>query len=796
MRFSEAWLREHANPPVDTQTLVEQLTMAGLEVDSVEPAAPDFSGVVVAQVLSVEPHPNADKLRLCQVTTGTDGLLPIVCGAPNVRKGMKVPLATVGAILPDGTKIKKAKLRGVESLGMLCSARELGLAEAASGLWELPEDAPLGRDLRQFLQLEDAIIDVDLTPNRADCLSIEGIAREVALLNKIDWCPLSVSAVAADETATLPIDIANEAALACPRYLGRLIKGINPDASTPLWMQERLRRSGIRSISAIVDITNYVMLELGQPLHAFDADKLQGGIQVRFGRQGEKLVLLDDQEVELNEDVLIIADEADPLALAGIMGGKPSAVTGATQNIFLECAFFSPEAIMGKARRFGLHTDSSHRFERGVDPNLQSRAIERASALILQIAGGQAGPVNEKVCEQHLPQRPLIELRSQRIEALLGLSIEDAEADDILKRLGMTLEKESGVWKVRPPSFRFDIAIEADLIEELARVYGYNNLPVRSLAFPTPLQSAPESRLPLDRIKDVLVDRGFQEVITYSFVDASLQEKLTPDFEAIPLLNPLSSEVAVMRTTLWAGLLNVAQYNFNRQQRRIRLFESGMRFYRQKGEIRQDKYLAGLATGTVLPEQWGDTSRDIDFFDLKADIEAILSLTRRERSFVFEAQAHPALHPGQSAKILFRKDDQECGWIGMLHPQVAQDLDLDQNIFLFEIRQSALTQQEIPVFQPLSKYPSVRRDIALVIPDKVEAQSLIDAIFACQADVLQDVLLFDVYQGKGLEAGQKSVALGLVLQHPEKTLTDSDIDVIVNNILQKLADQLGAKLRG
>ncbi len=796
MRFSEAWLREHVNPPVDTQTLVEQLTMAGLEVDSVEPAAPDFSGVVVAQVLSVEPHPNADKLRLCQVTIGTDDLLPIVCGAPNVRKGMKVPLATVGAILPDGMKIKKAKLRGVESLGMLCSARELGLAEAASGLWELPEDAPLGQDLRQYLQLEDAIIDVDLTPNRADCLSIEGIAREVAVLNKIDWRPLSVSAVAADETATLPIDIANEAEFACPRYLGRLIKGINPDVSTPLWMQERLRRSGIRSISAIVDITNYVMLELGQPLHAFDADTLQGGIQVRFGRQGEKLVLLDDQEITLNDDVLVIADDVNPLALAGIMGGKSSAVTGTTQNIFLECAFFSPEAIMGKARRFGLHTDSSHRFERGVDPNLQSRAIDRASALILQIAGGHAGPVSEKVGEKYLPLRPLIELRGQRIEALLGLTIEDAETDDILKRLGMMAEREAGMWKVRPPSFRFDIAIEADLIEELARIYGYNNLPVQSLSFPTPLQSAPESQLSLDRIKDVLVDRGFQEVITYSFVDASLQEKLTPDLEAVPLLNPLSSEVAVMRTTLWSGLLNAAQYNFNRQQRRIRLFESGMKFYRQSGAIQQDKYLAGLATGAVLPEQWGVTPREIDFFDLKADIEAILSLTRRKRNFVFEAQAHPALHPGQSARILSRKDNQVCGWMGMLHPQIAQDLDLDQNIFLFEIRQSALTHQEIPAFQPLSKYPSVRRDIALVIPDEVEAQSLIDAIFACQADVLQDVLLFDVYQGKGLEAGQKSVALGLVLQHPEKTLTDSDIDVIVNDILQKLADQFGARLRG
>ncbi|HHJ38311.1 MAG: phenylalanine--tRNA ligase subunit beta [Methylothermaceae bacteria B42] len=796
MRFSEAWLREHVNPPVDTQTLVEQLTMAGLEVDSVEPAAPDFSGVVIAQVVSVQPHPNADKLRVCQVSIAAETLLPIVCGAPNVREGMKAPLATVGATLPGGMKIKKAKLRGVESLGMLCSARELGLAEAASGLWELPDDAPVGEDLRQYLQLEDTIIDVDLTPNRADCLSIEGIAREAALLNKVDWRPLSVSPVPASGSTVLPITIATEAENACPRYLGRLITNIDPLAPTPIWMQERLRRSGIRSISAIVDITNYVMLELGQPLHAFDADKLQGGIQVRMGRQGEKLVLLDEQEVELSEDVLVIADEVNPLALAGIMGGKGSAVTDTTQTIFLECAFFSPEAIMGKARRFGLHTDSSHRFERGVDPGLQSRAIERASELILQIAGGSAGPINEKVVEQYLPRRPLIELRSQRVDDLLGLHINDTEIEDILRRLGMQLEGEGGVWSVRPPSFRFDIAIEADLIEEVARVYGYNNLPVRTLAFPTPLQPVPENQLPLDRVKDALVDRGFQEVVTYSFVDASLQEKLTPDLEAVPLLNPLSSEIGVMRTTLWTGLLTTAQYNINRQQRRIRLFETGMRFYRQNGKIEQEKYLAGLATGTVFPEQWGEMPRDVDFFDLKADVEAVLSLTRVGRDFVFQADSHSALHPGQSARIIHRKNGQACGWIGMLHPEIARDLDFDQNIFLFEIRQSALTHQAIPVFRPLSKYPYVRRDIALVIPQQVNTQSLIDAIFDCQVDVLQDVILFDVYQGKGLEAGQKSIALGLILQHPEKTLTDSDIDVIVNKILQKLADQFGAKLRG
>ncbi len=796
MRFSEAWLREHADPKVPTQRLVEQLTMAGLEVGSVAWAAPKFSGVVVGEVIAVAPHPRADKLRVCRVSVGAGEVLQIVCGAPNVYQGMKAPLAMIGAELPGGLKIKQSKFLGVESFGMLCSTSELGLVESADGLWELPQDAPVGEDIRAYLKLDDAIIELDLTPNRADCLSVEGIAREVALLNRIDWRAVVAEPVTPTCDDVLPIRIAAEAKPACPRYLGRLICGINVAASTPLWIQERLRRSGIRSLGPVVDVTNYVLLELGQPLHAFDAARLKGGVQVRMGCAGEKLDLLNGQRIELTDASLVIADDERPLALAGIMGGQDSAISSATRDIFLECAFFAPEAIMGRARRYGLHTDSSHRFERGVDPTLQARALERATRLLVEIAGGEPGPVTEVSSAAHLPRRLPIRLRRRRVEDMLGVAMEASEIEDILGRLGMRIEPVAiGEWQVTPPSFRFDISIEADLIEELARVRGYEQLPIHMPALPGHMQPAPEGKLPLARLQDLLTDLGYQEAITYSFVDPSLQAKLTPDLEPVVVANPLSKEMGVMRTTLWTGLLNAARYNLNRQQSRVRLFETGLRFYREAGHIRQEKRLAGLATGLAFPEQWGQASRPVDFYDLKANVEALLRLTGKEADYCFVSAKHPALHPGQTAALVDRQGQRQ-GWLGMLHPALADDLGFDQDVFLFELNQAVLEDKRIPKFQPLSKYPSVRRDLALVVREQVSAQDLLDAIFRTLSGLLAEVVLFDVYRGKGLAEGEKSLGLGLILKHSDRTLTDAEVDEIVAQILQRLADEFQARLRG
>ncbi|MFM8333763.1 MAG: phenylalanine--tRNA ligase subunit beta, partial [Candidatus Methylumidiphilus sp.] len=633
MRFSEAWLRELVNPPLSTDELVAQLTMAGLEVEGLTPAAGAFSGVVVGEVLSLAPHPEAHRLRICQVAAGGAEPLTIVCGAPNVEVGMKPPLAMIGAVLPGGMKIGKSKLRGVESFGMLCSAKELGFDDGQNGLLPLPPDAPVGTDVRAYLQLDDTSLELNLTPNRADCLSVEGVAREVALLNGIDWQAAAAPANPVGSAATLPVTV--DAPDACPRYLGRLIQHVDRSKPTPLWMAERLRRSGLRSLGPLVDVTNYVLLELGQPLHAFDAAKLQDGIHVRYGRPGEKLLLLNGQTIELAEDVLVIADTARPLALAGIMGGEESAVDDATQDIFLECAFFAPSAIMGKARRYGLTTDSSHRFERGVDPQLQTRAIERATALLLHIVGGTAGPLIEARADAHLPTRPPIRLREARVEKLLGLAIPRAQLAELLSRLGMGLEELPEGWRVTPPGFRFDIAIEADLIEEIGRVYGYNNIPKRNPATHMELRPVSEARLDIERAKDVLVDRGYQEAITYSFVEPGMQAKIEPGLAVIALQNPISAELAVMRTGLWCGLLDAALKNLNRQQTRVRLFEAGLRFTRRDGAIAQEKSLAGLALGSVHEEQWGEKSRPVDFFDVKTDVEALLRLAGHESAVEF-----------------------------------------------------------------------------------------------------------------------------------------------------------------
>lgn len=796
MRFSEAWLREHADPQVPTARLVERLTMAGLEVSSVTLAAPMFSGVVVAEVIAVTPHPSSDKLRVCQVSVGDREGLQIVCGAPNVYAGMKAPLAVIGAELPGGLKIKPSRLRGIESFGMLCSASELGLSESAKGLLELPQDAPVGEDLRAYLKLDDAVIEVDLTPNRGDCLSVEGIAREVAQLFRVDWRPVVAEPVAPACAEVLPVEITTAARAACPRYLGRLIRGINGSASTPLWMQERLRRSGIRSLGPVVDVTNYVLLELGQPLHAFDAARIKGRVQVRMARPGEQLELLNGQKIELTADSLVIADAERPLALAGIMGGQDSAVSSTTCDIFLECAFFAPAAIRGRARRYGLHTDASHRFERGVDPALQGRALERATRLLVEIAGGEPGPVTEVTSAAHLPKRSPIRLRMGRVEEILGLAMKAGEIEDILSRLGMRIEPvATGEWQVTPPSFRFDIAMEADLIEELARVHGYEQLPIRIPALPAHMQPAPEGKVSLARLQDLLTSLGYQEAITYSFVDPNLQAKLTPDLEPVVLANPISKDMEVMRTTLWTGLLNAALYNLNRQQSRVRLFETGLRFYREAGHIRQEASLAGLATGLAVPEQWAQEKRPVDFYDVKADVEALLRLTAQEEDYRFVATEHPALHPGQTAALVDRSGQRQ-GWLGMLHPALADELGFDQNVFLFELNQAVLEDKRIPKFRPLSKYPSVRRDLALVVREDVSAQDLLDAVSRILSELLVEVVLFDVYRGKGLAEGEKSLGLGLIFQHPDRTLTDAEVEHIVAQILQGLADQFQARLRG
>ena len=790
MQISEAWLRTLVNPAIATDELVEQLTMAGLEVDSVKSAAAEFSNIVVGEILTIEKHPDADKLNICTVNVGEEEALQIVCGAKNVRVGLKIPAALIGAVLPGNFKIKKSKLRGVLSFGMLCSETELGLADSADGLMELADDAPVGSDIRDYLSLDDQIIELDLTPNRADCLSVEGVAREVAVLNKMDFKALDFETIKPTHEEALVIHV--NAPEGCPRYLGRLIKGVNPQAATPLWMQERLRRAGLRSLSALVDVTNYVLLELGQPLHVFDAAKLTGEISVRYAKDKEVLTLLNEQEIKLETDALVIADDTQALALAGIMGGCDTAVSDTTTDVFLECAFFIPTAIAGKARKYGLHTDSSHRFERGVDPFLQQKAIERATQLMVEISGGEVGIINEVVSEDHLPTRSAVTLRKQRIHKMLGIELADNEVIAIFQRLGMKVETSAESWAVTPSGARFDIAIEADLIEEIARIYGYNNLPSNRLLMRSELGQAPEALLPLEQAQDLLVAKGYQEAITYSFVDAEIQQLIAPDDKVIKLKNPISSELSVMRSTLWGGLLRAALYNTNRQQNRVRLFETGLSFVEIDAETIQTKRLSGLSLGSVHIEQWGEKIRKVDFFDVKSDLESLFSLSNL--SIEFTAEIHPALHPGQSAK-LSNKQGEGIGWLGMLHPTLEKKLGFDTQVFLFELDLNKILTKTIPSFAPLSKFPSVRRDIAILVEEKITATQITQCIEQCQQTAIKEIHLFDIYRGQGVEAGYKSVALSLQLQDSTQTLTDTKIDAIFSTVLTTLTDTIGAKLR-
>ncbi|MCA2018243.1 phenylalanine--tRNA ligase subunit beta [Vibrio tritonius] len=794
MKFSESWLREWVNPAVTTDELTHQITMAGLEVDDVLPVAGEFNGVKVGKVVECAQHPDADKLRVTKVDVGEEELLDIVCGAPNCRQGLKVAVATVGATLPGDFKIKKAKLRGQPSHGMLCSFSELGIDVESDGIMELAEDAVIGTDFREFLKLNDVTVDVDLTANRADCFSIRGMAREVGVLNRADVTAPASEAVAATITDQVSIDVKAEEA--CPRYLSRVVKNVNVAATTPMWMQENLRRCGIRSIDPIVDVTNYVMLEQGQPMHAFDLAQVEGGIVVRLAEAGEKLTLLDGTEAELKDGTLVVADHNKALALAGIFGGEHSGVSSETKDVVLECAFFTPAAIRGRAREYGLHTDSSMRFERGVDFELQASAIERATALLLEICGGEAGPVVTAESEANLPKANVVSLRRTKLDDLLGHHIEDAEVVEILERLGMTVESTESGWTAKAPSWRFDIAIEQDLIEEVGRIYGYDNIPNQAPVAGLSMNLHKEANMPLKRVRDLLVDRGYHEAITYSFVEPEQQKLIVPDVEPLVLPNPISADMSAMRLSLIQGLLNTVVRNQKRQQPRVRLFEYGLRFTPDQAAengMRQEPMLAGVISGTVNDEHWNLTTTTVDFFDLKGDLEAILDLTANGRAYSFAAVKHPALHPGQSAAIIV--DGKQVGVIGTVHPELERKFGLNGRTIVFEIEWNAIATRVIPEAVSLSKFPANRRDIAVVVDEAVAADVIVKACEQAGGELLKEADLFDVYVGKGIEEGKKSLAIALILQSTERTLEEADISTSVDAIVAAIGEQFGATLR-
>ncbi|AUJ81955.1 phenylalanine--tRNA ligase subunit beta [Enterobacter cancerogenus] len=794
MKFSELWLREWVNTTLDSEALSNQITMAGLEVDGVEPVSGAFTGVVVGEVMECGQHPNADKLRVTKVNVGGDRLLDIVCGAPNCRKGLKVAVATVGAVLPGDFKIKAAKLRGEPSEGMLCSFSELGISDDHNGIIELPLDAPIGTDIREYLKLDDNTIEISVTPNRADCLGIIGVARDVAVLNQTELNAPEIVPVEATISDTLPIQV--EAVDACPRYLGRVVKGINVKAATPLWMKEKLRRCGIRSIDAVVDVTNYVLLELGQPMHAFDKDRIEGGIVVRMAKEGESLVLLDGSEAKLNADTLVIADHNKALAMGGIFGGEHSGVNDETQNVLLECAFFSPLSITGRARRHGLHTDASHRYERGVDPALQYKAMERATRLLIDICGGEAGPVIDVTNDATLPKRATITLRRSKLDRLIGHHVADAQVSDILRRLGCDVTEGQDEWHAVAPSWRFDMEIEEDLVEEVARVYGYNNIPDEPVQAGLVMGSHREADLSLKRVKTMLNDKGYQEVITYSFVDPKLQQLIHPGQEALILPSPISSEMSAMRLSLWTGLLGTIVYNQNRQQNRVRIFESGLRFVPDTQAnlgIRQDLMLAGAITGNRVEEHWDLAKGTVDFYDMKGDLEAILDLTGKLSEIEFRAEAIPALHPGQSAAIYL--DGKRVGFIGVVHPELERKFDLNGRTIVFELEWNPVADRVIPQAQDISRFPANRRDIAVVVAENVPAADILAECKKVGVNQVVGVNLFDVYRGKGVAEGFKSLAISLILQDTSRTLEEEEIAATVAKCVEALKERFQASLR-
>lgn len=790
MKVCESWLRDWVDYDLPPEELAQALTMLGLEVESLTPVAPPSSGVVVGEVLEQRPHPNAERLRLCRVSVGT-AILDIVCGAANVRPGGRYPTALVGATLPGEVTIRPVRIRGEPSAGMLCSARELGLDHPSEGLLELPAEAPPGSDVRKLLLLDDRVIELNITPNRADCLSIAGLAREVALVGG-RLRPVrdaAVPATAPDQLGVKVLDAAD-----CPRFVGRVIRNIRPGVQSPLWLTERLRRCGVRPLHPVVDITNYVMLELGQPMHAYDLAQLRGEIHVRRARAGERLALLDGREIELDGDLLVIADEQRPVALAGIMGGAATAVSTHSRDVFLESAFFSPAVIAGRARRFGLHTDASLRFERGVDPTQQCRAMERATELITEIAGGQPGPVSEALGEEHLPRRTPVRLRRSRLQRVLGAAVPDQEVQDILQRLNMKVTGGGDGWLVQAPPARFDIEREEDLIEEVARVYGYHRIPEQAGSTVATLGVASESRVPVKRIRALLGARGYAEAINYSFVDPAIDTLFAGGSPGLVLANPISAEMAAMRQSLWPGLVQAVARNLNRQRGRIRLYEAGVIFVRQGNDIKEVNVLAGAVTGDRMPEQWGHPSAAADLFDVKGDVEALLALTGAPPTeFRFVRGHHPALHPGRTAQVL--RGETPIGWLGELHPALGTGLELVAAPIMFELAIEAAFSARCPVYQEISRFPEVRRDIAVVVGRDIPVAALTQVVREAAPAVLRDVTIFDIYMGPQVGQSEKSVAIGLILQDASRTLTDGDVDQFIQSVIAALRGEFGARIR-
>ncbi len=791
MKFAESWLREWVNPALDARAIGEQLTMAGHELDGLSFEGEGLDGVIVAEVLKAVPHPDADRLQVCTVSTGSGDPVQIVCGAPNARAGLKSPLASPGTKLPNGVKLRKAKIRGVESMGMLCSAVELGLGEESDGIIELPADAVVGDPLTSVLGLPDAIFDVDLTPNRGDCFSVLGIARDVSAQTSTPMNEPARHPVKTSCKASHPVEqVIPEA---CPRFACRVIRGIDPQARSPLWMVERLRRSGIRSIHPVVDITNYVMMELGQPLHAYDLAKLNGPIRPRYAKSGERVTLLDERDLALNADTVVITDDTGPIGLAGIMGGLSTAVSDETVDVFFEAAFWPQDVMAGRARNYGMHTDASMRFERGVDPELPPRAIERASELLVAIAGGQAGPAEDHVFEDLLPERKPVTLRQARLQKLLGIELDRDRVSEILRALHLQVDVHADGWTVTPPGFRFDIVIEEDLIEEVARVYGYNNIAESTAVTSTPLQPFSESRIDSDRIANVLLGRDYQEVITWSFVDAESDQLVTNNTSELALENPISSEMSVMRGSLWTGLIQAAARNLARQQDRVRLFEIGKSYHGTLLDTREVLQVAAIALGPVLPEQWSLKAQAVDFYDLKGDVEALLQMTGCAGEFAFVSTSHPALQPGQAAALM--RDNQQIGVLGKLHPAIAKKMDLRKDAFLLELNIEPAFTAALPAAESVSRFPAIRRDLAIVVAEAVTAAEIREAVAAAAPALVREVRIFDVYRGQGIEAGLKSVALGLILQETSRTLTDADADSVTATAVTKLQQEFGAELR-
>ncbi len=791
MKFPESWLREWVDPPIAVHDLAERLTMAGHEVKEIETQGRGLQDILVAEVLDVSRHPNADRLSVCRVVHGNRQVVEVVCGAPNVTAGMKGILALPGTTLPDGAKLKRSRIRGVESNGMLCSARELRLGDDADGIVRLPDDAPVGASLAEYLALPDHVMDIDLTPNRGDCFSILGMARDIAALTGVTLKERHVDAVPAAIKDAYPVEVADPRV--CPRFAGRIIRDINVEALTPLWMKERLRRSGLRAIHPVVDVTNYVMLELGQPLHAYDVDRLQGAIRPRFATTGEKVVLLDERELEVSDNTIVISDDSGVIGLAGIMGGLRTAVTDTTTDVFFEAAHWPPALMAGRARSYGLHTDASLRFERGVDPAGQARALERASALLLEIAGGNPGPLTDISFTDHLPDQAVIALRRSRLEKVLGTEIEPGTVSALLQGLRLGVAKTADGWTVTAPGFRFDLRIEDDLVEEVARVFGYDRIPETTAAVALPLGPLTEKRVDLERVADTLVARDYQEVITWSFIAAAANRRFTGRDSELVLSNPISSDMSVMRGSLWPGMLQVAASNVARQQERVRIFETGKSFHGTLTDPVEVLRVAALALGPAVAEQWGSPRRNVDFFDIKSDIEALFGMTGAANEFAFEAAQHPVLQPGQTANIV--RNGEVIGVAGKLHPSAAEGLDIHQDVVLFELDVARAFAASVPVAAVVSKFPAIRRDIALLVGEKVTSAELVRVAVSAAPHIIRRTVVFDVYRGPGIEAGLKSVALGLILQETSRTLTDADADSARDAAVKKLQQEFAAVLR-